>query len=97
MAKLKGRIIPAQCVSCTCGSFATADTITIEPFRVGAFPILKNLVIDRCALDRIVQAGGFVSARAGSAPRLIQSSSQKDADLAMGGGGLHRLRRVAAA
>ncbi len=48
--------------------FRDDATITIEPFRVGAFPIVKDLVIDRTALDRIVQAGGFISARAGSAP-----------------------------
>src|SRR5438132_6811501 len=48
--------------------FRDGDTITIEPFRVGAFPIVKDLVVDRSALDRIVQAGGFISARAGSAP-----------------------------
>jgi len=60
------------------------DAITIEPFRVGAFPIVKDLVIDRCALDRIVQAGGFVSARAGSAPEANSIPVPKqDADLAM--------------
>src|SRR6059058_6496432 len=48
--------------------FSDGATIIIEPFRVGAFPIVKDLVIDRSALDRIVQAGGFISARAGSAP-----------------------------
>ncbi len=64
--------------------FRDGDTITIEPFRVGAFPIVKDLVIDRCALDRIVQAGGFVSARAGSAPEANSIPVPKqDADLAM--------------
>lgn len=48
--------------------FREGETITVEPFRVGAFPIVKDLVVDRSALDRIVQAGGFISARAGSAP-----------------------------
>lgn len=48
--------------------FSDGATITVEPFRVGAFPIVKDLVINRSALDRIVQAGGFISARAGSAP-----------------------------
>src|SRR5205807_8908637 len=43
-------------------------TIVVEPFRVKCFPVIKDLVIDRSALDRIVQAGGFISARAGSAP-----------------------------
>src|ERR1700756_1261459 len=40
--------------------FRDGDKITIEPFRVGAFPIVKDLVVDRSALDRIVQAGGFI-------------------------------------
>src|SRR5438552_8570431 len=59
-------------------------TITVEPFRVGAFPIVKDLVIDRSALDRIVQAGGFISARAGSAPEANSIPIPKhDSDLAM--------------
>jgi succinate dehydrogenase / fumarate reductase iron-sulfur subunit len=40
----------------------------IEPFRAAAFPVLKDLVVDRSALDRIIQAGGFISVRTGSAP-----------------------------
>src|SRR5438128_9332612 len=64
--------------------FRDGATITIEPFRVGAFPIVKDLVIDRTALDRIVQAGGFISARAGSAPEANSIPVPKhDADLAM--------------
>src|ERR1700751_2304010 len=46
--------------------FRDGATITVEPFRVGAFPLVKDLVIDRSSLDRIVQAGGFIMARAGS-------------------------------
>lgn len=49
-------------------SFRDRDTILVEPFRARAFPIIKDLVIDRSALDRVVQAGGFISARTGSAP-----------------------------
>jgi succinate dehydrogenase / fumarate reductase iron-sulfur subunit len=64
--------------------FRAGAPITIEPFRVGAFPIVKDLVIDRSALDRIVQAGGFISARAGSAPEANSIPVPKqDADLAM--------------
>jgi succinate dehydrogenase / fumarate reductase iron-sulfur subunit len=64
--------------------FRNGATITIEPFRVGAFPIVKDLVIDRSALDRIVQAGGFISARAGSAPEANSILVPKhDADIAM--------------
>src|SRR5215472_10192273 len=64
--------------------FRDDATITIEPFRVGAFPLVKDLVIDRSALDRIVQAGGFISARTGSAPEAnsILVPKQKS-DLAM--------------
>jgi len=48
--------------------FENGQTITIEPFRANAFPVLKDLVVDRSALDRIIQAGGFVSVNTGSAP-----------------------------
>jgi succinate dehydrogenase / fumarate reductase iron-sulfur subunit len=64
--------------------FRDGATITVEPFRVGAFPVVKDLVVDRSALDRIVQAGGFISARAGSAPEANSILiSKHDADLAM--------------
>jgi len=48
--------------------FRDGDTITVEPFRSRAFPVVKDLVVDRSALDRIMAAGGFISARTGSAP-----------------------------
>ena len=64
--------------------FRDGDTIVIEPFRVKSFPIVKDLVIDRSALDRIVQAGGFISARAGSAPEANSIPvSKHSADVAM--------------
>jgi succinate dehydrogenase / fumarate reductase iron-sulfur subunit len=64
--------------------FNDGATITIEPFRARSFPIVKDLVIDRSALDRIVQAGGFVSARTGSAPEANSIPVPKhNADLAM--------------
>ena len=64
--------------------FRDGATITVEPFRVGSFPFVKDLVIDRRALDRIVQAGGFISARAGSAPEANSILVPKhNADLAM--------------
>ena len=47
--------------------FKNGDTITIEPFRSKSFPIIKDLVVDRSALDAIMQAGGFISARTGGA------------------------------
>ena len=49
-------------------SFKDGDTITIEPFRAAAFPVLRDLVVDRRSFDRIIQAGGFVSVPTGSAP-----------------------------
>ena len=49
-------------------AFRDGATITLEPFRTGVFQVLRDLVVDRSALDRIVQAGGYVSVRAGSAP-----------------------------
>ncbi len=47
--------------------FNDGDTITIEPFRSKSFPVIKDLVVDRSALDAIMQAGGFISARTGGA------------------------------
>jgi succinate dehydrogenase / fumarate reductase, iron-sulfur subunit len=48
--------------------FRNGDTITIEPWRASALPVLKDLVVDRSALDRIVGAGGYVSMNVGAAP-----------------------------
>lgn len=48
--------------------FHEGEVITIEPFRAKAFPLVKDLVVDRSALDRIIQAGGYVSVRTGAAP-----------------------------
>ena len=47
--------------------FEDGQTIYIEPFRAKAFPIIKDLIVDRSAFDRIIQAGGFISVNAGSA------------------------------
>lgn len=49
-------------------SFVDGDEITIEPWRAEAFPVLKDLVVDRSAFDRIVATGGYISANTGSAP-----------------------------
>lgn len=49
-------------------SFRDGDTITAEPWRASAFPVLRDLVVDRAALDRIIQAGGYVGVGTGSAP-----------------------------
>ncbi|WP_431771070.1 succinate dehydrogenase/fumarate reductase iron-sulfur subunit [Streptomyces cucumeris] len=48
--------------------FADGDTIDVEPWRAAAFPVVKDLVVDRSAFDRIIGSGGFVSVPTGSAP-----------------------------
>ncbi len=49
-------------------TFKDGDVITIEPWRANAFPIIKDLVVDRTSLDRIMQAGGYTSAKTGGVP-----------------------------
>lgn len=48
--------------------FKDGETITVEPFRADAFPPLRDLAVNRAAYDRIIEAGGFISERSGSAP-----------------------------
>jgi succinate dehydrogenase / fumarate reductase iron-sulfur subunit len=48
--------------------FKDGDTITIEPWRAKAFPILKDLIVDRTAFDRVMRAGGYTSINVGAAP-----------------------------
>jgi succinate dehydrogenase / fumarate reductase iron-sulfur subunit len=48
--------------------FKDGDTITLEPWRAGAFPVVRDLVVDRGAFDRIIQAGGYTSVNTGGAP-----------------------------
>jgi succinate dehydrogenase / fumarate reductase, iron-sulfur subunit len=48
--------------------FKDGETITIEPFRAKGFPVIKDLVVDRSAFDRIIAAGGYVSMNVGGAP-----------------------------
>ena len=48
--------------------FRDGQTITVEPWRAAAFPVIKDLVVDRSAFDRIIAAGGFISVSTGSAP-----------------------------
>jgi len=59
--------------------FKDGDTIIAEPFRSRAFPVIKDLVVDRSALDKIIQAGGFISARTGSAPEANAIPISKEA------------------
>ena len=64
--------------------FNDGDTITIEPWRARAFPVIKDLVVDRQAFDRIIQAGGFISISTGSAPEANAIPIAKEtAELAM--------------
>ncbi len=61
---------PQQTTTCQLHmrSFSDGDTITIEPWRAKAFPVVKDLVVDRGAFDRIIQAGGYVSVNTGGVP-----------------------------
>jgi len=49
-------------------SFKDGDELWLEPFRAKAFPVIKDLMVDRSAMDRVIEAGGFISANTGSAP-----------------------------
>jgi succinate dehydrogenase / fumarate reductase, iron-sulfur subunit len=65
-------------------AFKDGDIITVEPFRAGPFPVIKDLITDRSAFDRIIRAGGFISTNTGSAPEANSVPVPKpDADLAM--------------
>src|SRR6266513_850197 len=48
--------------------FRDGDEIVVEPWRAAAFPVIKDLVVDRTAFDRVIAAGGFITAQTGSAP-----------------------------
>jgi succinate dehydrogenase / fumarate reductase iron-sulfur subunit len=64
--------------------FNEGDTIVVEPFRSAGFPIVKDLVVDRGAFDRIIGAGGFITAPTGSAPDAnLIAVPKEDADRAM--------------
>ena len=75
--------------------FKDGDVLYVEPWRAKAFPVVKDLVVDRSAFDRIIAAGGYISVSTGSAPDgnavLVP---KEDADRVHGCGGLHRLRRL---
>ena len=63
--------------------FNDGDVIVIEPFRAKGFPVLKDLMVDRSAFDRIIQSGGYVSVRTGAAPDAHAISVNKEtADMA---------------
>ena len=64
--------------------FSDGDTIVIEPFRAKAFPVIKDLVVDRSAFDKVIQAGGYISVNTGQAPEANTIPISHDrAELAM--------------
>ncbi len=65
-------------------AFPDGGQVTLEPFQTGNFPLVRDLIVDRSALDRVVQAGGYVSVRTGSAPAantLLISKARAEAAL----------------
>ncbi|MFT5124733.1 MAG: succinate dehydrogenase / fumarate reductase iron-sulfur subunit [Kiritimatiellia bacterium] len=68
------------CTSCELRmrEFKDGDTITVEPFRAGPFPIIKDLVVDRGAFDRVIAKGGYVSVNTGAAPEANLIAVSKD-------------------
>ncbi|WP_165987051.1 succinate dehydrogenase/fumarate reductase iron-sulfur subunit [Streptomyces sp. YIM 98790] len=59
--------------------FKDGDTIDVEPWRAGAFPVVRDLMVDRSALDRIIGAGGYITAPTGSAPEAHAVAVPKEA------------------
>ena len=76
-------------------SFKDGDEITIEPWRADAFPVIKDLVVDRGAFDRIIQSGGYISVNTGSAPEANSVPvAARQGDAGVQRRDLHRLRRL---
>lgn len=69
---IDGQAHGPKAMTCSCQlhmrNYSDGDRITVEPFRAKAFPVIKDLVVDRSAFDRIIEAGGYVSVKTGSAP-----------------------------
>jgi succinate dehydrogenase / fumarate reductase iron-sulfur subunit len=69
---INGQAHGSQLATATCQlylrHFQDGDTITVEPWRAKAFPVIQDLVVDRSALDRIIAAGGYISVKTGAAP-----------------------------
>ena len=59
-------------------SFRSGETITVEPWRANAFPVIRDLVVDRSAFDRIIQSGGFISVNTGAAPEANAAPVPRD-------------------
>lgn len=85
---INGRAHGPESVTATCQlhmrSFSDGDELVLEPWRSAGFPVIKDLVVDRSAFDRIVEAGGYVTVNTGAAPdaNLIPIPKEQ-ADLAM--------------
>jgi succinate dehydrogenase / fumarate reductase, iron-sulfur subunit len=85
---INGQAHGPQASTATCQlhmrSFSDGDEIVIEPWRAAGFPLVKDLVVDRSAFDRIVEAGGYISVDTGSAPDAnLEPVPKDDADLSM--------------
>ncbi len=85
---INGRAHGPQALTATCQlhmrSFSDGDEIVLEPWRAAGFPIIKDLVVDRSAFDRIIEAGGYITVDTGSAPDANLIPIPKDtADLSM--------------
>jgi len=85
---INGQAHGPQALTTTCQlhmrTFADGDEIVIEPWRAAGFPVIRDLVVDRSAFDRIIEAGGYISVETGSAQDANLTPIPKDdADLAM--------------
>lgn len=79
---INGQAHGPQAATATCQlhmrSFEDGDTITVEPWRAAAFEVIRDLVVDRSAFDRIIEAGGFITVATGSAPEANLTPVPKD-------------------
>jgi len=75
-------------------SFRDGDTIDVEPWRAAAFPVVRDLVVDRSAFDRIIQSGGYVSVPTGAAPEAHATPCQGRRRRGLRARRVHRLRGV---
>jgi succinate dehydrogenase / fumarate reductase, iron-sulfur subunit len=85
---INGQAHGPQALTATCQlhmrSFSDGDEIVLEPWRASGFPILKDLVVDRSAFDRIIEAGGYITVDTGSAPDAnLIPVAKETADIAM--------------
>ena len=85
---INGRAHGPERATATCQlhmrKFRDGDTVRVEPWRSAAFPVLKDLIVDRSVFDEIIQAGGFISVNTGSAPEAnLIPVPKADSELAM--------------